>query len=165
MHNGLRMWPPVLTCPRALWEETPLPSLYSFNILRPRINGRNFEDDIFKWIFLNENVRISLKILLKFIHNVRIKNIPALVQIMTWRRPGDKPLLEPMVASLLTHICVTRPKWVKDDKQQGLFPLYMYINIYIYKLNQHTVYVMDNLLPPHTTGIWLRTHAQTSTAV
>ena len=32
---------------------------------------------------------------------------------MAWRRPGDKPLSEPTVVSLLTHICVTRPQWVK----------------------------------------------------
>ena len=31
---------------------------------------------------------------------------------MAWRRPGDKPLSEPMMASLLTHIRVTRPQWV-----------------------------------------------------
>ena len=31
---------------------------------------------------------------------------------MAWRRPGDKPLLEPRMESLLTHICVTRPQWV-----------------------------------------------------
>ena len=42
-----------------------------------------------------------------------INNIPALVQIMAWRRPDDKPLSEPMMVSLLTHICVTRPQWVK----------------------------------------------------
>ena len=41
-----------------------------------------------------------------------MNNIPALVQIMAWRRPGDKPLSEPMMVSLLTHICVTRPQWV-----------------------------------------------------
>ena len=35
-----------------------------------------------------------------------------LVQIMAWRRPGDNPLSEPMMASLLTHICVTRPLWI-----------------------------------------------------
>ena len=39
-------------------------------------------------------------------------NIPALVQIMAWRRPGDKPLSEPMMGSLLAHICVARPQWV-----------------------------------------------------
>ena len=32
---------------------------------------------------------------------------------MVWRRPGDKPLSEPMMVSLMTHICVTRPQWVK----------------------------------------------------
>ena len=39
-------------------------------------------------------------------------NIAALVQIMAWRRPGDKPLSGPMMVRLPTHICVTRPQWV-----------------------------------------------------
>ena len=39
-----------------------------------------------------------------------ISNIPALVQIMAWRRPGDKPLSEPMMVSLTTYICVTQPQ-------------------------------------------------------
>ena len=43
-----------------------------------------------------------------------INNIPALVQIMAWRRPGDKPLSEPMLLCSLTHICVTRPQWVNS---------------------------------------------------
>ena len=82
--------------------------------MRPRQNGCYFADNIFKCIFLNENVRITIKISLKFVPKDPIKNIPALVQIMAWRRPGDKPLSEPMMVSLLTHICVTRPQWVKD---------------------------------------------------
>ena len=85
----------------------------SFNTLRPRQNGRHFADDIFKCIFLNGNVRISIKFSLKFVPKDPINSIPALVQIMAWRRPGDKPLSEPMMVSLLTHICVTRPQWVK----------------------------------------------------
>ena len=32
---------------------------------------------------------------------------------MAWRQPGAKPLFEPMMIILLTHICVTRPQWVK----------------------------------------------------
>ena len=84
-----------------------------FNTLRPRQNGRRFPDGIFKYIFLNEDVWISLKISLKFYPKVRINNIPALVQLKAWRRSGDKPLSEPMIVSLLTHICVTRPQWVK----------------------------------------------------
>ena len=75
-------------------EETKASHL--FNTLRLRQNGRHFPDDIFKWIFLNENVWILIKISLKFVPQGPIKNIPALVQIMAWRRPGDKPLSEPM---------------------------------------------------------------------
>ena len=85
-----------------------------FNTLRPRQNGRHFADDTFKRIFVNENVRISINISLKFVPKGLINNIPALVQIMAWPRPGDKPLSEPMMVSLLTHICVTRPQWFKE---------------------------------------------------
>ena len=84
-----------------------------FNTLRPRQNGRHFAHDVFKCIFFNENVWIALMISLKFVLNVPINNIPALVQIMAWRRSGDKPLSEPIMVSILTHICVTRPQWVK----------------------------------------------------
>ena len=83
------------------------------NTLRPRKNCRHFPDDIFKWIFLNENVLISINISLKFVPKGPITNIQTLVQVMAWRRPGDKPLSEPMMVRLPTHICVTRPQWVK----------------------------------------------------
>ena len=85
---------------------------HKLDTLRPRQNGRHFPDDIFKCIFLNENVWISIWISLKCVPEEPINNIPALVQIMAWRRPGDKPLSEPMMVNLLTHICVTRPQWV-----------------------------------------------------
>ena len=49
---------------------------------------------------------------LKFAPKGSINNMSALVQIMVWCHPGDKPLSEPMMVSLLTHICVTRPQWV-----------------------------------------------------
>ena len=82
------------------------------NTLRPGQNGRRFADDVFKCIFLNENVWILHKVSLKFVPEVPIDNIPALVQILAWSLSGDKPLSEPMMVSLLTHICVTRPQWV-----------------------------------------------------
>ena len=63
----------------------------------------------FRFVLLNENVWISIKISLKFLPKGPINNIPTLVPIMTWRRPGDKPLSKPMMVSLLTHICTTRP--------------------------------------------------------
>ena len=84
-----------------------------FNTMRPRQNGHHFADNIFKCIFMNENVWIVFKISLNFVPKGRINNIPALVQIMAWRWWGDKPLYEPMMLSLLTHICITWPQWVK----------------------------------------------------
>ena len=81
------------------------------NTLRPRQNGRHFLDDTIKRIFLNENIRISIEISLKFVPKGPINEIPALVQIMAWRRPGDKPLSELMMVNLPTHICVSRPQW------------------------------------------------------
>ena len=96
----------------------------NINTLRLRQDGRHFADDIFKCIFLNENVSIAIKISLKFVPKGPINNNLALVQIMAWRRPGDKPLSEPMMVSLPTHICVTRPQWVKKHKsslKKGLY--------------------------------------------
>ena len=97
-------------------EHSGEPSLWSprrFNTWRPRQNGRHFADDIFKCIFLNENIWTPVKVSLNFVPKGPINNIPSLVQIMAWRRSGDKPLSEPMMVGLTTHICVTRPRWVK----------------------------------------------------
>ena len=95
-----------------------------FNTLRPRWNEQHFADDIFKRTFLNENVWISIKISLKFVPKSPFNNIPALVQIMAWRRSGDKPLSEPMMVSLPTHICVIRPQWVNSLWRNDAVRLY-----------------------------------------
>ena len=84
----------------------------SLNTLRPRQNGRHFADDIFKCIFLNENVWIPIEISLKG----QINNIPSIFL------DGAKPLSEPMMVSLLTQICVTRPQWV-NSKIESCVPL------------------------------------------
>ena len=91
--------------------------IHIFNTLRPRQNGRHFPD-IFKCIFFNKNVWISLRFhwSLFLIFELQYSR---LVQIMAWCRPGGKPLSEPMVVSLPTHICVTRPQWVKHSTQKG----------------------------------------------
>ena len=44
---------------------------------------------------------IPIRIPLKFVAKGPINNIPAMVQIMAWRRPGDKSFSEPMMVSLL----------------------------------------------------------------
>ena len=79
--------------------------------------GRNKMDAISQTTFsnasfFNENEWISLQISLKFVLKGTINNIPAWVQIMAWRRSGDKPLSKPMMVSLPTHIWVTWPQWV-----------------------------------------------------
>ena len=86
----------------------------------------------FCWMKMYE---FRLKISLKFVPQGPINNIPALVQIMAWRRPGDKPLSGPMMVKLPTHICVTRPQWVKVIASnaaatlvkagRGIFPVFL----------------------------------------
>ena len=87
------------------------------NTLRLRQNGLHFPDDVFNCVFLNENVWISNKISLKFVPKGQINHFPALVQIMAWRRTGYKPLSEPMMVILLTHVCVTLPQWVNSTRK------------------------------------------------
>ena len=96
----------------------------SLNTLTPRQNGLHFTDDIFKCIFLNENVWIAIRISLTFVSEGPINNIPALVQIMAWRWPGDKPLSGPMMVKLPTHtvkpLTSSHPKCcVKVASQKG----------------------------------------------
>ena len=67
-------------------------TISQINTSRPRPNGRHFPDHILKCIFVNGNIWISIKISMKIVPKVLINYIPALVQIMVWRRPGDKPL-------------------------------------------------------------------------
>ena len=106
--------------PNKISEFWVLSSEFWFNSLRPRQDGRLFPD-IFKSIFFNENVQILIKISLTFVPKAPINNIPALVQIMAWRRPGDKPLSKPMMVSLLTHICVTWPQWVNSRRPSDAY--------------------------------------------
>ena len=101
--------------------DQPISWAVLFNTLRPRQNGRHIADDIFKRIFLNENIWIPIKISLKFVPKGPIDTIPALVPIMAWRRLRDKPLSEPMIGRLPTHICVTRPQWVNPSRPGDVY--------------------------------------------
>ena len=91
VHHQSKSWPNSMIY---IWVIGPR----YINTLRPRQDGRLFPD-IFKSIFVNENVQIFIKISLTFVPKIQIDN---------------NPLSEPMMVSLLTHICVTRPEWLKD---------------------------------------------------
>ena len=121
------------------------------NTLRPRQNGHHFADDIFRCIFLNENVWNPLEISLTFVPKGPINNMPTLVQVMTWRRPGHKPLSEPMMVSLSTHICVTRPQWVNyaGADQSVWVKILKFDHSQLKILFPHTIYCC-----PWQLGLW-----------
>ena len=73
-------------------------SLFLLNTLRQRQNGHHLADDIFQSIFFDEDIWIWIKISVKFVHKGSFNNMTVLVQIMAWRRTGDKPLSEPVTA-------------------------------------------------------------------
>ena len=76
-------------------------------------------DGIFNCIYLNEKDRIAIQISLKYIPRSPIDNKAALVQVMAWRRIGDKPLSEPMLTRfsdanmrLKGEMSLTYHRWV-----------------------------------------------------
>ena len=79
------------------------------NTLRPRQIGRHFPDDIFEWIFLK-----MYEFRLTFHWNLFLG--VQLTIIQHWFR-----LSESMVVKSPTHICVTRPQWVKAASQSEVF--------------------------------------------
>ena len=97
---------PVLSCVLQWWH------------INSSSHGQN-GSHVFKCIFLNENIWVSNKISLKYVPWGLIDNMSALVQIMAWRRPGDKPLSEPMLIG-------TRGRWVNlfDSYLSWLFYWY-----------------------------------------
>ena len=58
-------------------------------------------DDIFNCIFLNEKDRIPIQTSLKYVPRIPIDNKPSLVQVMAWRRTGDKPLPGAMMTQFI----------------------------------------------------------------
>ena len=123
------------------------------NTSRPRQNGWHFTDDTFNCIFLNENVWISIKLSLKFVFKGLINDIPALVQIMSWHRPGTKPLYEPMMAILLMHICVTWAEWANYawNQTRPECPTTFYWCFVLEKQYLHTqIKSTDTVTHPHT---------------
>ena len=70
----------------------------SLNSSPPGQDGCHFPDDIFKCIFVNENFCMWVKISLQIVPKGPIDNSPALVKSMAWRRIGNKPFSEPMLA-------------------------------------------------------------------
>ena len=62
--------------------------------------GRHFAEDIIKCIFLNENMYILFDTAIAIWPQVPINNTPALDEIMTRHRTGDKPSTKPIMVML-----------------------------------------------------------------
>ena len=75
-------------------------------------------DDNFICIFLNENEGITIRISLKFVSRSPIDNKPALVQVMVWRRTGDKPLPESIGGDELNLVMLSRLSNSFEDQTQ-----------------------------------------------
>ena len=93
-HRSNRVIPPVPV------KQPPSPSPTPDKI-SPAISQTTFST--FTCILLNENLRISLKVSLKFVAGVRIKNIPAMIQIMA---PTSEPMLTQFTDAYM------RSRWV-----------------------------------------------------
>ena len=96
------------------------------NTVIPEQNDHHFAD-MFKYIFMNEKKCISIEISRKFVSKGPIDNKSGLVQVMTWRRAGDKSLSE----STLTQFT----------------DAYIYIHIYIH---------FTSAFPPHNYSILIQ---------
>ena len=68
---------------------------------------------------------------------------------MAWRRPGDKPLSEPMMVNLLTHTVayyVTRPKWVDLCQYEMISTCRELTNVSTYTYVAHEFYTPEFII-------------------
>ena len=85
-------------------------TVHCLHTMRPRQNGRHFPDYLFKCIFLNDRLWISIKIPLKLVSKGPVNNIPGFGSdngLVPTRRQAII-----WTNDILTQICVTRPKGV-----------------------------------------------------
>ena len=73
-----------------------------------------FRRQHFQMHFFNERFCIMIRISLTFFFKGPIDNKAALVQVMAWRRTGDKHYLNQSWPNSLTHICGTRGRSVDN---------------------------------------------------
>ena len=81
----------------------------SFNTLRPKQNARHFPHVQMyfpEWKCINFDLDFTE--VCAYGSNQQYSSIG----LTAWCRPGDKPLYEPMMISILTHMCVTWTHWV-----------------------------------------------------
>ena len=91
-------------------------------------------DGIFKYVFLNENDRIPMKMSLKCFTKCPVDNKPALIQVMAWRRTGDKPLHKPMMAQVTNAYIRHKGDELMRDINKGMYG-YVYYIIHVVEMH------------------------------
>ena len=71
-------------------------------------------DDIFKWIFLDENHKISIEVSLKFVPMSPFYNRPAFVRYWRGAEKATNHYPNKHWPSSLRHVCGTRGRWVQN---------------------------------------------------
>ena len=72
---------------------------------------------------MNEKLGILIQISVQFFSKGLIDNIEALVQVMAWRRTGDKPVPEPVLIQFTDAYMRHKGRWVNisNHKQNILY--------------------------------------------
>ena len=92
------------------WWFHAIMTQYTIDTLRLRQDDCLFADNIFRGIFYNENVWISIKISQKFVPEGPMNNIPAFLQIWLGADQATSHYLNQWWLHY-RHIFVTRPQW------------------------------------------------------
>ena len=104
--------------------------------------------------FLDENVSIAIKKSLKFLPKGSINNTPPLVQIMAWRRRGDKPLSEPMVVNLYASLRLNEFIFLHGERiEYSLKQIkyhQKYRSILVHTMHLHTTFQYINSMMRYT---------------
>ena len=108
--------------------------------------------NVFSWMKIYEvRLKFHRSLFLRF----KLTIFPPLVQIMAWRRPGTKPLSEPMMEALLMHACITRPQWVNGVRTSAGTVLTMQLRNFFKKfLSLLMIFCMFRLRRQHYSN-WL----------
>ena len=89
-----------------------------------------------------------------------IRNVSALVQVMAWCHQGDKPLSEPMMVRLPTHICVARLQWVKTLVEFECYWTILNTNVMALRLSEIRCFMQywNGTLMPEAKHLGVLTH-------
>ena len=119
--------------------------LRTFNTMRPRQNGCHFPDDSFKWIFSYKKNDLRYNFYWSLFPRIQLTIFHHCFRYLAWHRTCAKPMSEPMMVSLLTHICAIRSQWVKHDNRTNTWKILFLVNPVAINLDLNMIFVNSNV--------------------